>query len=48
MYAVSNNYNVICEGCLEDIVLEQLHQPAFKTAIKTSEPCELCGGNDAE
>lgn len=42
LYHVTNNYNCICELCLEDVDLDKCYQPAFK-AVVDGGTCESCG-----
>lgn len=44
LYHVTNNFNCICEDCLDDI--DTLNRPAFK-AVVDGGTCELCGYTNA-
>ena len=46
LYYVTNNFNCICEDCLDGFDLDVLYQPVFK-AVVDGGTCELCGYTNA-
>ena len=46
LYYVTNNFNCICEDCLDGFDFDVLYQPAFK-AVVDGGTCELCGYTNA-